>query len=144
MRCPKLILILLVILLAGPALAKGGGKKKKKVDKRKVMLTSVGKLMKAGDASGIADYFRKKGKIELKLSGITNGKYRGKQARSLLKSYFDKIKPVEYKLKDVKDTYGKFTMKYKVKFTGKKVEGKTYVYIEKEDGKLRITGIVES
>jgi len=140
MRCTRTILFILIVVMAAPALA-GSGKKK---SKKKAMLETVGKLLKSGDSAGIAKYFRAKGKTELKLRRIKAGKYRDKQARSLLATYFKAIEPKSYTLKEVKDTYGKFAMEYRVKSTGKTIKGKTYVYVEKSDGKFRITGIVES
>ncbi len=134
---PILLLLLLAPALAVPARAK-------ERDAKKEMLAKVGKLLKAGDASGISGYFRSKGKIELKLKGIKSGKYRDKQARALLTSYFKAIEPKEYTLKEVKGSYGKFKMKYRVRATGKTIEGKTYVYVERESGRWKITGIIES
>lgn len=136
----RLLPLIAVLLLVAPLYGDG----KEKEDPNKTFLLGVGKLLKSGDAAGIAAYFPKKGKVQLTLRGIKSDKYRDEQAKSLLTEYFKRIDPIEYKLKKVETTAGKFESKYKLKSEGTKVEGTTWVHFEKEEDTWTITGIVES
>ncbi|MHC4473426.1 MAG: DUF4783 domain-containing protein [Planctomycetota bacterium] len=118
--------------------------KKKPDDPKKTFLLAVGKSFLKGDAAAIGAHFKKKGKIELKLKGIKDGKYREKQARSLLAAWLKKIEPKEMKLEEVGSSSGRFKAKYKVRADGKVVAGKVHVYLEKEGKSWLIVGIVES
>jgi len=167
MRTALVLLVLLAVALSpAPLFAKGGGKKddggkkeapekdpekdkdkdkdkdEEKKDEKKEFLVSIGKSLKGEDADAIAKHFRSKGKVELKLSGVKDGKYRPKQALNVLKEYFKSIEPTECELKDHKGTYGKYKLKYKK--LGKTIEATVKVHLEKEGTTWRITGIEES
>ena len=117
---------------------------KKVEDPKKKFLEGVGKSLLKADAAAIGAHFKKKGKIELKLRGIKDGKYREKQARSLLAAWVKKIEPKEVKLAEVGGSVGKFKVKYKVRADGKVLDVKIHVYLEKVGDSWLITGIVES
>jgi hypothetical protein len=104
----------------------------------------VGKSLLKSDAAAVSALFKKKAKIELTLRGIKSGKYREKQARSLLAAWMKKIEPKEVKLTEVGGSVGKFKFKYKVRADGKVLDKKIHVYLEKEGESWLITGIVES
>lgn len=132
--------LLLLLFLAGTSLAD----EKKKEDPKTKYLKAVGKMLKAGDAEGIAKHFPKEGKIQLRLRG-KSGKFRDEQAKAILVDYMKNvIEPLEYKLVGEGKTTGKFSMKYKVRADGRTVKGTTMVYLRKEGESWQIVGIVES
>ena len=135
-----LVFAALLALLAAPLHAKDEDED----DPAKKFLEGIGKLVKAGDASGIASYFPEKGKVELTLRGIKNDKYRRDQAKSLLRAYFDRIEPKTVKLTTSRSTVGKFSVKYRVKADETEVTATLWVYVVKEEDRWTITGIVES
>lgn len=154
MRLLSLLLLLAVFAAApGPLLAKGEGGKKddgkkkeeekeKRKDAKKEFLVALGKSFKASDAAAIGKHFRTNGKIGLKLEGVKNGDYRGKQALNVLKEWFKGITPTEVKLSDHKGSHGKYGLKYKK--SGKAVKATLKVFLEKEEKTWRIKGIEES
>ena len=132
---PSLILGLLVAAVSPLAASE---------DPRKEFLKGVGSSFKSGNAEAIARYFPETRKVELRLRGVKAGRYRSRQARSLLTTYFgETIQPIKYELKEVRGSMGKFTMEYRVRADGRRVKGTTCVYIEKADSGWLIVGIVE-
>ena len=131
------VLLLAALVLAAPAAAR-------EEDPRQEFLKDVGRALKKGDAGAIAGHFPSEGKIELRLRGVTPGRYRDEQARSLLYTWLGSIQPQEVKLKEVRSAVGCFRTKYRVRADGTTVKGTIRVYFSQEGESWRITGIVES
>jgi hypothetical protein len=137
MKVRALIVLLAVVIAAGAA-------RPEEEDPRKEFLKGIGGAFKAGNATAIARHFPSDKKVELRLRGMKAGRYRGAQARSLLKTYLTRtVEPIKYKLKEVRGSVGKYETEVRLRVDGRKVKGTTCVYLEeKADGWL-IVGIVE-
>jgi hypothetical protein len=132
--------LLAVLLLVLPLLAQDGEEK----DPRKVFLKGIGKAVKSGSWTTVAGHFPEEGKVELRLRGIQPGRYRDKQARSLLASWFGKIEVKKAELKEIRGSVGVFRLKYRLREDGTRVEGQLNVSFVQRGESWLIVGIVES
>jgi hypothetical protein len=130
-------LLLLFTVAAAPVLGKED-------DGRKKLFEEIGKLIETGDAAALGKLLAKDRKIDLRLHGVKEGKYRRKQAKSLLAAFFKAIEPKKVKLDEGKGTTGRYKVKYAVKATGKSVESMLHVFLVEEEESWRIGGILES
>ena len=133
-----------IILLCLAALFLGAEPAAGDADAKKKFLVAIGKSLKAADAAAIGKLFPESGTIRLTLRGVKSGKYRATQAKSLLKTWFKTIEPKKCELKDTGRTFGKYSMKYKVKADATTVTKTVHVHLQKEGESWLIVGIVES
>jgi hypothetical protein len=140
----RLALLALIVLTAAPAVLAAPDEDPEDFKRKKKLFAEIEKLIGAGDAKALGEQLATDRKIELNLYAVRKGKYRRKQAISLLATFFKAVEPKEVKLLDGKGETRKYKVKYRVRADGKEVESTLHVSLVEEEGFWRIAGILES